>query len=121
MAARRKSLLPTLRRALSPTFRAGSDAAHYPLAGVGAADFGAVLLDRREPPIFLFSKFRCGPIDGAHSCSQLPGLCTSAPAASERAGGLCVVLSLRHFGPAAMLLIIPWQGWAPRIWRGELE
>ena len=31
-----------LRRALSPTFRAGSDAAHYPLAGVGAADSGAV-------------------------------------------------------------------------------
>ena len=28
---------------------------------------------------------------------------------------LCVVLSLRHFGPAAMLLIIPWRGWAPRI------
>src|SRR5665213_4217562 len=35
-----------------------------------------------------------------------PGRCASAPAASERAGGLCVVLSLRHFGPAAMLLII---------------
>src|SRR5665213_1699371 len=46
---------------------------------------------------------------------ELPGRCTSAPAASERAGGLCVVLSLRHFGPAAMLLIIPWRGWAPRI------
>ena len=44
----------TLRRALSPTFRAGSDAAHHPLAGVGAADSGAVLLDRREPPMFLF-------------------------------------------------------------------
>jgi len=41
------------------------DAAHYPLAGVGAADSGAVMLDRREPLIFLFSKFRCGPIDGA--------------------------------------------------------
>ena len=43
------------------------DAAHYPLAGVGAADSGAVLLDRREPPIFLFSEFRCGPIDGARA------------------------------------------------------
>ena len=34
---------------------------------------------------------------GRSSCSQLPGRCTSAPAASERAGGLYVMLSLRHF------------------------
>ena len=25
------------------------------------------MLDRREPLIFLFSKFRCGPIDGARA------------------------------------------------------
>ena len=34
---------------------------------------------------------------GRSSCSQLPGRCTSAPAASARAGGLYVILSLRHF------------------------
>ena len=34
---------------------------------------------------------------GRSSCSQLPGRCTSAPAASARAGGLYVMLSLRHF------------------------
>jgi len=32
---------------------------------------------------------------------ELPGLCTSAPAASERAGGLTVILSIRCFGGAA--------------------
>ena len=37
---------------------------------------------------------------GRSSCWQLPGRCTSAPAASERAGGLNAVLSLRHFGLA---------------------
>ena len=41
-AGRERTGRGALRRALSPTFRAGSDAAHYPLAGVGAADSGAV-------------------------------------------------------------------------------
>ena len=34
---------------------------------------------------------------GRSSCSQLPGRCTSAPAASARAGGQRRALSLRHF------------------------
>ena len=34
---------------------------------------------------------------GRSSCLQLPGRRTSAPAASARAGGLYVMLSLRHF------------------------
>ena len=75
------------------------DAAHYPLAGVGAAASDAAMLDRREPLIFRFSKFRCGPIDGARAV-RATGSQHSAPAAIERAGGLYVVLSLRHFGPA---------------------
>jgi hypothetical protein len=60
------------------------------------------VVDRREPPTFRLSDLRYGPIDGAlavgrSSCSQLPGRCTSAPAASARAGGLYVMLLLRHF------------------------
>lgn len=35
---------------------------HFILAKVDGRLDGTVLLDRREPPIFRFSKFRCGPI-----------------------------------------------------------
>ena len=68
----------------------------------------AALLDRREPLIFLFSKFSIAPIDGARAV-RATGSNRFVGAAIERAGGLYVVLSLRHFGPAAMLLIIPWR------------
>jgi hypothetical protein len=85
----------SLRRALSPTFRAGSDAAHYPLAGVGAADSGAVLLDRREPPIFLFSKFRCGPIDGARAVRATGSLHIGAGRERTGRGGLRRAFALR--------------------------
>ena len=63
-------------------------------------------LDRREPLIFLFSKFSIAPIDGARAV-RATGSNRFVGAAIERAGGLYVMLSLRHFGPAAMLLIIP--------------
>jgi hypothetical protein len=43
------------------------DAALYPFAGGGAAASDAALLDRREPLIFLFSKFSIAPIDGARA------------------------------------------------------
>jgi hypothetical protein len=42
---------------------------HYAMVGAAASD--AALLDRREPPIFRFSKFRCGPIDGARALELL--------------------------------------------------
>ena len=56
-----------LRRALSPTFRAGAMLLIIPWRGWAHAASDAALLDRREPPIFRFSKFRCGPIDGARA------------------------------------------------------
>ena len=97
----------SLRRALSPTFRAGSDAARYPLAGVGAADSGAVLLDRREPPIFLFSKFRCGPIDGARAVRATGSLHIGA--GRERTGRGALRHALASTFPAgAIVVFIPW-------------
>ena len=77
------------------------DAAHYPLAGGGRRRICAALLDRREPLIFLFSKFSIAPIDGARAV-RATGSNRFVGAAIERAGGLYAVLSLRHFGPAAI-------------------
>ena len=102
------------RRALSPTFRTGSDAAHYPLAGVGAADSGAALLDRREPLIFLFSKFRCGPIDGARAVELLAATGSlHIGAGRERTGRGALHRALSPTFPAgAMVFFIPSRGGA---------
>ena len=74
-----------LRRALAPTFPAGAMLLIIPWRG-----WAPRILARRcstgASRRFLFRKFRCAPIDGARAVSQLPGLCTSAPAASELAG-----------------------------------
>ena len=60
------------------------------LAGGGAAESGAALLDRREPPIFRFlSDLRCAPIDEAQAVELFAatGSLHIAGAASELAVG----------------------------------
>ena len=88
------------------------DAALYPFAGGGAAASDAANLDRRELLIFRFSKFRCGPIDGARA-GRATGSNRLVGAAIERAGGLYVMLSLRHFGPARCCSL-SLRGWGRR-------
>ena len=119
-ASQRQRIQMAQRRALSPTFRTGSDAAHYPLAGVGAADFGAALLDRREPLIFLFSKFRCGPIDGARAVELLAATGSlHIGAGRERTGRGAQRRALSPtFRTGSDAAHYPLAGWAPRIWRG---
>ena len=72
----------------------------------------AANLDRRELLIFRFSKFRCGPIDGARA-GRATGSNRLVGAAIERAGGLYVMLSLRHFGPARCCSL-SLRGWGRR-------
>ena len=88
--------------------------AHYPLAGVGAADSGAALLDRREPLIFLFSKFSIAPIDGARAVRATGTLHIGAGRERTGRGALRRALA-PTFRAGSDLLIIPWRGWAPRI------
>ena len=113
-AGRERTGRGSQRRALSPTFRTGSDAAHYPLAGVGAANSGAALLDRREPLIFLFSKFRCGPIDGARAVELLAATGSlHIGAGRERTGRGALHRALSPTFPAgAMVFFIPSRGGA---------
>ena len=65
-----------------------------------------------EPLIFLFSKFRIAPIDGARA-GRATGSNRLVGAAIERAGGLYVMLSLRHFGPARCCSL-SLRGWGRR-------
>ena len=88
-------------------------AAHYPLAGVGAAESGAALLDRREPPISLFSDIRCAPIDGARAVWSYRVEPHRRRRDRDWQGG-SASCSLSDISAGAMLLIIPWRGWAPR-------
>ena len=45
------------------------------------------MLDRREPLIFLFSKFRCGPIDGARAVELFAATGSLHIGAGPRANG----------------------------------
>ena len=70
-----------------------------PWRGWARAASGAALLDRREPPIFRYlANSAAGRSMALVLLAATGSTASSAPAAIERAGGLSVVLSLRHFG-----------------------
>ena len=83
------------------------------LGGGGRRGSGAALLDRREPLIFLFSKFRIAPIDGARAVRATGTLHIGAGRERTGRGALRRALA-PTFRAGSDLLIIPWRGWAPR-------
>ena len=100
-----------LRRALAPTFRAGSDLLIIPWRGWAPRTSGAALLDRREPLIFLFSKFSIAPIDGARAVRATG---SHIGAGRERTGRGALRRALAPtFRAGSDLLIIPSRVWAP--------
>ncbi len=94
-----------LRRLLSPTFRAG---AMCSLSLGAAAPRRARRNHRRGPAgaaVVRFSKMPPSVDAGALASTLLPGGAASpSPRSRSAGGGLCVVFSLRHFGPARCVL-----------------
>src|SRR5665213_2731963 len=74
-------------------------------------------LDRREPSIFLFSEFRCGPIDGARAVELFAATGSLHIGAGRQRTGRG---ALRHalastFPAGAIVVFIPWcRGAEPR-------
>ena len=93
------------------------DAALYPFAGGGAAASDAALLDRREPPIFLFSELRCAPIDGARAVRSYR--VEPLGRRRERTGrGDTAACSLAPTFPAGEWCSLSLGGGRRRVWRG---
>ena len=75
------------------------------------------LLDRREPPVFLLSDLRCGPIDGARAVELFGRYRVAAhrrrPPAHQARGALRHPLA-STFPAGAIVVFIPWCRGAER-------